>query len=424
MMNYFGLTPEQIETRGGQWTAREIVQQPAIWQEVEQLVRSDTGNVAAFLTALLRRPELRIVLTGAGTSSFIGECLAPALLKQYGRWVGAVATTDLVASSENPFVRGVPTLLVSFARSGNSPESKAAVELAEHSLSECFHLIVTCNATGELYKRGIELPNARVLLLPEKSDDRGFAMTSSFTGMLLAAARYFELPLAAGVTPATGATPTSGAAPARAPTPTPTPTPTLGLLESWLPRLQSLVTERFERIVYLGANELKGLAREAALKMLELSDGRVVSIADTPLGFRHGPKTILNSRTLVVVLLANDSHARRYDLDLLAELRSDGIAGRVLALIARQGGTTGHPDDVLVPGLANASDLGLCLPFAVFAQSLAFMQSLALGIRPDTPNAAGAVSRVVKGVSIYPLERAGADRPARRTPWRHGMDRE
>jgi tagatose-6-phosphate ketose/aldose isomerase len=387
MMNYFGLTPEEIEARGGQWTAREIVQQPAIWQEVEQLIRSDTGGVAAFLTPLLQRPDLRIVLTGAGTSSFIGECLAPALLKQYGHWVGAVATTDLVASPANHFVRGVPTLLVSFARSGNSPESVAAVELAANCLSECFHLVVTCNAAGELYRRGVELPNARVLLLPEKSDDRGFAMTSSFSGMLLAAARFLELPLA------------GGAAPAGA--------PILSLLESWLPRLQGLVAERFERIVYLGANELKGLAREAALKTLELSDGRVVAIADTPLGFRHGPKTILNGRTLVVVLLSNDSHIRRYDLDLLAELRSDGIAGRVLALVARQGGTTGHPDDVLVPGLANASDLGLCLPFAVFAQSLAFMQSLSLGIRPDTPNAAGAVSRVVKGVSIYPLERKG-----------------
>ena len=387
-MNYFGLTPEEIETRGGQWTAREIVQQPEIWQEVEQLIRSDTGGVAAFLTPLLQRADLRIVLTGAGTSSFIGECLAPALLKQYGHWVGAIATTDLVASPANHFVRGVPTLLVSFARSGNSPESKAAVELAERSLSECFHLIVTCNATGELYRRGIELPNARVLLLPEKSDDRGFAMTSSFSGMLLAAARFFKLPLAGAAVPAGGA-------------------PILSLLESWRPRLQGLVAQRFERIVYLGANELKGLAREAALKMLELSDGRVVSIADTPLGFRHGPKTILNGRTLVVVLLSNDSHIRRYDLDLLAELRSDGIAGRVLALVAREGGTTGHPDDVLVPGLANASDLGLCLPFAVFAQSLAFMQSLSLGIRPDTPNAAGAVSRVVKGVSIYPLERKG-----------------
>jgi tagatose-6-phosphate ketose/aldose isomerase len=169
-----------------------------------------------------------------------------------------------------------------------------------------------------------------------------------------------------------------------------------------MPRLQSLVAEGFERIVYLGASELKGLACEAALKMLELTDGRVVAMAETPLGFRHGPKTIVNRKTLVVALLANDAQARRYDLDLLAELRSDKIAGRVLALSAQQGGSTGHPDDILVPGLAEASDLGLCLPFALFAQSLALLQSLSLGIRPDNPNAAGAVSRVVRGVTIHP----------------------
>jgi tagatose-6-phosphate ketose/aldose isomerase len=208
-------------------------------------------------------------------------------------------------------------------------------------------------------------------------------MTSSFSGMLLAAALVFGLPLFHGAGPVGGAV-------------------TLDLLGSWAPRLQSLIAEGFERIVYLGANELKGLAHEAALKMLELTDGRVVAMAETPLGFRHGPKTIVNRKTLVVALLANDAQARRYDLDLLAELRSDRIAGRVLALVAGERGSTGHPDDVLVPGLTGASDLGLCLPFALFAQSLALLQSLALGIRADNPNAAGAVSRVVRGVTIYP----------------------
>jgi tagatose-6-phosphate ketose/aldose isomerase len=386
MMHDFGLSPEAIVEQGGEWTAREILQQPRIWREVEQLIQGEASHAKAFLTPLLHRPDLRIVLTGAGTSSFIGECLAPAMLRRFGRWISAVATTDLVASPANHLAREVPTLLVSFARSGNSPESIAAVDLAQSTLRECFHLVVTCNAEGALYRRGRELPNARVVLLPPDSDDRGFAMTSSFSGLLLAAALLFDLPLASAATPVPG------------------DIAVLDLLRSWLPRMQGMVAERFERSVYLGANELKGLAREAALKMLELTDGRVVSIADTPLGFRHGPKTILNARTLVVVLLSNDSHTRRYDLDLLAELRADRIAGRVLALAARHAGSTGHPDDVLVPGLAQATDLGLCLPFAVFAQAFAFMQSLALGIRPDTPNVAGAVSRVVRGVSIYPLE--------------------
>jgi D-galactosamine 6-phosphate deaminase/isomerase len=395
MTNHFGLTPEELEKKGALWTAREITQQPRIWQEVVRLIESESARLSAFLAPLLHKPELRIVLTGAGTSAFIGECLAPALarriqgsdLKTNGparhnkRCVSAISTTDIVAGPANCLIPDVPTLLVSFARSGNSPESMAVVELAQQCLTECYHLIVTCNAKGTLHQRGGALPNACVLLLPEDADDRGFAMTSSFSGMLLAAALVFGLPSAHG--PETGAV-------------------TLDLLGSWMPRLQSLVARGFERIIYLGANELKGLAHEAALKMLELTDGRIVASADTPLAFRHGPKTIVNDKTLVVMLLANDPRARRYDLDLLAELRSDNIAGRVLALMAGEGGSTGHPDDVFVPGLASASDLGLCLPFALFAQSLALLQSLSLGIRPDNPNAAGAVSRVVRGVTIYP----------------------
>src|SRR3569833_2404655 len=397
MTNYFGLTPEELEKKGAQWTAREIVQQPRIWQEVARLVESSAARVSSFLAPLLRKPELRIVLTGAGTSAFIGECLAPALARQthgavrqtHGpaehnrRWVSAVSTTEIVAGPANHLAPDVPTLLVSFARSGNSPESMAAVELAQQCLSECYHLLVTCNANGALHQRGVALPNACVLLLPEDADDRGFAMTSSFTGMLLAAALVFGLPLLHGLAPLAGVV---------AP----------GLLGSWVSRLQSLVAEGFERIVYLGANELKGLAREAALKMLELTDGRVVAMAETPLGFRHGPKTIVNRKTLVVALLANDAQARRYDLDLLAELRSDRIAGRVLALAAGQGGGTNHPDDILIPGLTGASDLGLCLPLALFAQSFTQQQTQTKKNHPENPNAAGAVSRVVRGVTIYP----------------------
>jgi tagatose-6-phosphate ketose/aldose isomerase len=185
-----------------------------------------------------------------------------------------------------------------------------------------------------------------------------------------------------------------------------------------LPLIQSLVREGFERVVYLGSNALKGLAREAALKTLELSDGRVVAISDTPLGFRHGPKTIVNRKTLVVLFLCNDPHARRYDVDLLNELRSDGVAGRVLALTAqpdqgavRADGIAAHDgevaagaDQLVLRDAAGASDLALCFPYVVFAQSLAFMYSLTLGLRPDVPNASGIVNRVVQGVSIYPLE--------------------
>lgn len=386
-MDEFGFSAAEIDSAGAHWTAREVLQQPQLWLEIENLLAGDAGPLDTFLAPLLRRPEIRILLTGAGTSAFIGECLAPALARSCGRRVEAIATTDLVASPQSWFNTDTPTLLVSFARSGNSPESVATLEIADAGVKHCSHLILTCNAAGALYRRAQSLPNAHCILLPEASNDRSFAMTSSFTGMLLAAAAAFGI------------------------LPTDRPrTAALGLLArqvlpGCLPLLQDLVRQGFDRVVYLGSTELKGLAREAALKMLELTDGKVVAAAEAPLGFRHGPKTILNGNTLVVVFLCNDPHTRRYDMDLLNELRRDAVAGRVIAL-STSADLPRHPDNVVLDaaGTAVAGDLALCLPYAVFAQALALLRSMSLGIRPDSPNAAGTVSRVVQGVSIYPRQ--------------------
>ncbi|HEY1872975.1 MAG TPA: SIS domain-containing protein [Steroidobacteraceae bacterium] len=382
-MDMLGLTAGEIEAGGAYWTAREIAQQPQLWPEVAQLVAADAG-LTAFLARLLSEPQLRVVLTGAGTSSFIGECLAPALARNGARRVAAIPSTDIVSCPESSLLAGTPTLMVHFARSGNSPESVAAMELAEQRIVHCAHLVVTCNGEGALYRRAGAMRHAHAVLLPDASNDRSFAMTSSFTGMLLAAATAFE------------ALRLDGAHIARL-----ARLATL-VMDTSLPVLPSLVHPEFERVVYLGSNELKGLAREAALKMLELTDGAVTSIADSPLGFRHGPKTILNGRTLVVTFLSNDAHTRRYDLDLLKELRADAVAGRVIALASRAPGE--EPAETLMLGedAVALSDLELCLPYAVFAQALAMRRSLSLGLSPDNPNAAGTVNRVVQGVTIYP----------------------
>jgi tagatose-6-phosphate ketose/aldose isomerase len=278
-------------------------------------------------------------------------------------------------------------LLVSFARSGNSPESTAAVTLAEQGVPDCHHLIVTCNGEGDLYRHGQRLRNAQVVLLPVETNDRGFAMTSSFTGMILAASLAFDL--------------------SRQDRPEALSRWAAQVLEAQVPLLAKLANSGFERVVYLGSQEFKGLARESALKMLELSDGNIVALADTPLGFRHGPKTIVNRKTLVVMFLSNDPYARRYEMDLLRELHSDGVAARVVALYAGDAPASDFAlEGIALPDALGASNLGLCLPYAAFAQTLAFLQSLALGLRPDTPNARGVVNRVVQGVSIYPWKPA------------------
>ncbi|WP_457424237.1 SIS domain-containing protein [Roseateles sp. P5_E7] len=381
-MTLLHLDPTDLDHRGAAHTAREIAHQPDVWQMVYAQLQAERPALDAFLAPLLALPDLRIVLTGAGSSAFIGQCIAPALLRHFGQRAGirveAVATTDIVSSPEQCLQPEVPTLLVSFARSGNSPESLAAVELADRLVKTCHHLVVTCAADGKLNQRLAGKANAHVLLLPDETHDRAFAMTSSFTGMLLAAAWAFGLAL-----PPVAELARAGQA--------------LAVHET--DRLYALAEQPFERVVYLGSNTLLGLAREAALKLLELTDGKLVALADSTLGFRHGPKTILNDRTLVVIFLSNDPYTRQYDLDLLQELRREGRA-RVLALRTDD---ASHADDVPLGLPTTAPDLALAPVALVFAQCLALLASLQRGITPDNPSASGTVTRVVSGVTIHPL---------------------
>jgi tagatose-6-phosphate ketose/aldose isomerase len=383
-MEVLGLTAAQIAAGGARFTAHEIAQQPSLWPEITNLIARDQA-LASFLAPLLQNPELRIVLTGAGTSSFIGECLAPALARAgNGRRVHAIPTTDIVASPASWLTAKTPTLMVHFSRSGNSPESVAAMELAEKHVERCSHLTVTCTAEGALYRRTRGMRHAHALLL-EACNDQSFAMTASFTGMLLAAGLALK-GLAMDASRSEHVAQLGSYA-----------------LTSCLPVITSLVRAQFERVVYLGSGELKGLAHEAALKMLELTDGRVVATANSPLAFRHGPKAIVNGSTLVVVFLSNDPHTRRYDDDLVAELRRDGIAGRVIALANHK--SQEHADTLLFQDAGSGEhlpDLALCLPYVAFSQALAMLRSLSLGLTPDNPNVAGTVNRVVQGVSIYP----------------------
>jgi tagatose-6-phosphate ketose/aldose isomerase len=361
------------------WTRREILQQPATLRATQAILDAAQAEIDAFLSPLLAQAHLRIMLCGAGTSAFIGECLAPWLSATLGRPVEAVATTDIVSAPHLYLDAGRPTLMVSFGRSGNSPESIAAVDLADARVATVHHLIITCNAEGALSRRASG--NNHVVLLPEETHDRAFAMTSSFSAMMLSALSIF-----------TG----RGTMPARVEA-------IASAVEAMLGRADveaaALASADFERVVYLGSGVFQGLAREAALKLLELTDGAMPTAFDSALGFRHGPKTIVTPRTLVVVFVSNDPLTRLYDLDIIEELRADGRCGAVVVIAARNAGG----EALLVEHAADLPDADLLFPYITFAQLYGLHCSLRLGRTPDQPNASGTVNRVVQGVRIHPL---------------------
>ncbi|TDN50164.1 galactosamine 6-phosphate isomerase AgaS [Buttiauxella sp. JUb87] len=367
------------------WTEKEIRQQPASWIQSLKNIGHQRSNIDAFLAPLLQNTSLKIILTGAGTSAFIGDIITPWLSRHTGKNFVAVPTTDLVTNPVDYLTEQEPTLLVSFARSGNSPESVAAVDLVNQVVKDCYHLVITCNEAGSLYQNAATSGNSLALLMPPETHDRGFAMTSSITTMMASCLAVFAPDVINSAT-----------------------------FQDVAERCEQIIASQcdlsesvfgdlpFKRIVYLGSGGLQGVARESALKVLELTAGKLAAFYDSPTGFRHGPKSLVNNETLVVVFVSSHPYTRQYDLDLLAELRRDQQALRVVAICASPCPEVEAGPHIWLPPSRDFIDVEQAFCFLMYAQIFALTESIKAGITPDTPSATGTVNRVVKGVIIHP----------------------
>ncbi|WP_348694143.1 SIS domain-containing protein [Duganella fentianensis] len=373
MTTLFQRTTEAWRELGGLDTAEEIAQQPALWRELARLLDSQRAALADFLGDVLSTPEARIILTGAGSSAYAGEIIADEINAAWPCQVRAISTTSLLTHPALYLRRERPTLVISFARSGNSPESTAAVQLVRDMVPHARFLNITCNAEGDLARQGAGDKATYNLLMPAASCDRAFAMTSSFTCMLLAALSVLDPDFQ------TAQIETLAQLGEQA-------------LASWSAPVAALAAKPVKRVVYLGSGPLESLAKEAALKILELTAGDVLAVANSALGFRHGPKAMVNSETLVLMFRSSDPVARRYEGDLLAELQRDQIAAGCL--------TIGSGGDFGIDAPAWA-DAWLAPLWLLMAQQFALHQSARLQLRPDNPFASGTVNRVVQGVTIY-----------------------
>ncbi|CAH2717362.1 Putative D-galactosamine-6-phosphate deaminase AgaS [Neobacillus rhizosphaerae] len=384
----FTLSQEKLVPLGAAITTAEIKQQPDLWAETYALYKDKSSNIEAFLQKLSERHDrVRVIFTGAGTSAYVGETVLPYLKEKVDerQWdLLSIPTTTLVSNPYQFLKADFPTLLVSFARSGNSPESVAAVELAEQLVKNFYQLTITCAKDGELAKRAKGDENNLLLLMPEGANDQGFAMTGSYSCMALTALIVFD-PLLVEEKGAIVQT-------------------IQRMGESVISRedyIQKIINTDFERIIYLGSGSLEGLAREAQLKVLELTAGKIVTAFDSSLGFRHGPKSFVNEKALVFVFVSNEPYTRKYDLDILKELQQDDIANSICA-ISVDGETNYDGNTFLFDSDAHAvPDAYLSLPFIMIGQTVSLLASIKVGNTPDTPSPTGTVNRVVKGVTIH-----------------------
>lgn len=355
-----------------------------MWDKTYRYLIENKERISSFISRYYN-DNVECVFTGAGTSSFIGDILSFVLPRKKVFNTRSIPTTDITTHPSAIFNNDKKYLLVSFARSGNSPESIAAVDLANELLgTNIAHIVITCNFNGELGKRASR-ENVLLINLPPETNDKGLAMTSSFTSMLLAATLLFDI---------------NNIEEQR------TNIENLiknarNILDQYPRQLSELSKLNFERAVFLGSGALKGIAHECSLKLMELTDGRVSCTFDSFLGFRHGPKAILNDNTLLIYLFSEDNYVKRYEEDLVKEINQQiAPVGQIYVGPSKIDikNVTFQPEVIIRNNEGSPFDF---IVYVIVGQLIGFYKSLDLGLNPDTPSNDGKISRVVQGVSIY-----------------------
>ena len=354
-----------------QYTLQEILRQPLLWPITVESVRSASER----LRLGVKLKDARVLLTGAGTSAYVAAAVAAAWPQ-----ARAVPTTDLLVDAER-YLLDVDAV-ISLARSGDSPESTAVVELVRNLRPDILQLAIVCNEDGALSHASLD----GLIVLDPRTNDQSLVMTGSFSNLVVAG-----LVLVQPDTIAAAASEFSERAAA--------------LLPNIDRACRSVAASVRDRIVILSSSPLLGWAREAGLKTLEMTAGRFPVVTETHLGLRHGPMSFVEADTLVLCLLSSDPVRRRYEADLLHELRTKKLG--YLVGIADPAEAEGL-FDALIPAVAPHANDALRTPFEILGpQLLGYHLSLSVGLNPDNPSPDGVINRVVQGVRIYPADPYG-----------------
>ena len=367
-------------------TWKEIQQQPAMWLATYDIVCNRKAEIEAFVKKYVSE-GYEIILTGAGTSAYIGDALQWVLSDTLLKGAKAVATTDIITEAEALFNKDSKVLLVSFARSGNSPESVGAINLVNKTAGQAAHIYITCNANGEMAKMANGSDNTLLVLLPPQTNDLSLAMTSSYSSMYLACAMIANIEH---IEEHKAQIEAVAAATAEA-------------LPKYTEAIKAMAERDFNRAVFLGSGELMGVAEESRLKLQELTDGTVMCAFDSFLGFRHGPKAVINKDTLLVYLLSENPATQRYEYDLIRQIKANNdITGYVA--VSQSEPTVGSEYFDLNVVIGVPAEVKRCyksVSYIFVAQLLGFYKALDLKRSPDNPSVSGNISRVVEGVTIY-----------------------
>src|SRR5438093_493826 len=378
----FGRAETEQKRLGYFHTLKEICQQPWTWLRTCDRMIASRDSLKKDVAGIRS-----LALTGSGSSEYAAECVRLPLQNELGIHTESISGGSLLMYGGKALPLGRPGLLVSLARSGDSPESRGALELILDTEPQFRHVVVTCNEQGSLARDSRLHEKVHVITLPAETHDKSLVMTSSFTNLLLAA-RFIgmlERPdeyrnLCEGLSKITGE-----------------------LIRSKFDSLAKIASTDFRRAVFLGSGSRFAASREATLKMLELTSGRVTTLCETYLGFRHGPMSYAQDDTLIVCNLSCDSTIRAYELDLLRELdrKKLGLSKVIVGENIPNSAVRAGDKVIECRGLSELGDEETPVVYVIVAQLLAFFRCLGERLQPDSPSDRGIINRVVEKFPLH-----------------------
>ncbi len=386
------LSDKEKKEKGVEYTPKEINQQPAMWKKTVDILGNRKDEIHDFFikSGLIQSKEVILILTGAGSSEFIGNSIKNVLRKRLKREVLSIPTTYFVTSSVSMFVPHFKYVVISFSRSGNSPESLATYNNIKKIAPEVKQIIVTCNNEGDLAKKARNDKQSLCIILPEETNDLSLAMTSSFSAMALTGIglcfmesldKFYSIVerIAYGAD---------------------------RIIKDYGDLLVRFASKPFSRACFLGSHSLMGTMQECSLKMQEMTEGKVASIFSSYLGLRHGPQVFIDNNCVVIAALSSDKLVRKYEIDLLSELKKKDQGSATLVICDKTSEKINSLSTDIIeifPDGCSIEDDFRIMTDVVVGQILATFKSIDLGLKPDNPSPIGTINRVVQGVKIYDL---------------------
>jgi tagatose-6-phosphate ketose/aldose isomerase len=376
--------------RGVVHTPAEIAQQPETWSATFELFRSKRKEIQKFLSAAgmtgVDASQVIVFLVGAGTSDYTGQAVSHLLRKNWRCEVIAVPSTDLLTQMDELILPGRRYLWISFSRSGDSAEGVAVLARAREKYPEILHIVISCNPHGRMLRENADNPKILGICMIDAANDRGLAMTSSFSNMVIFGQCMAHIDNLEAYKPVLGKLVAAG--------------------RSLLPRAAdcaaALAKQGYKKAFFIGSGPLRAVAKESALKVLELTAGKTLTMTESALGLRHGPMAALDSQSLFVCFLSGDKNVQGYERDLLREIGAKQIARRRVVVGGSELASESYADDYLAPaGVSGVADEYRAPVDVMFGQLLGLFSSIRWNLMPDSPSPDGVINRVVENVNIY-----------------------